>query len=153
MRRLFTMDKVERGQGMVEYTLMIIPFFLLVFGVFDLSRAVFYQHLLTNAAREAARFGVAAQRTPSAICATAVRATAASLPGVPTTFDCSAVASGPVTISGLTVSVARDPAGPAERYVDVQVSYDFRPITPLIANITGGVFTLSAGSSMYVEQE
>ncbi|HEU5315987.1 MAG TPA: TadE/TadG family type IV pilus assembly protein [Chloroflexota bacterium] len=138
---------------MVEYALIVVPFFLLLFGVFDLSRAVFYQHLLTSSAREAARYGVAAQRTPTSICQAAVRATAASLPGAPASFDCTSAASGPVTSGGLTVTVSRDPVGATDRYVRVQLQYVFQPLTPLIASVVGGVVPLGASSAMYVEQE
>jgi Flp pilus assembly protein TadG len=153
MRPTRLLERLERGQSMVEYAFVLVPFFLLVFGVFDLSRAVFYQHLLTNAVREAARYGAAAQRTPAAVCQVAVRATAGSLPGVDGAFDCSGAAGGPVADPPLTVTVTRDPIGTPERYVGVQLIYTFQPITPLIGSAIGGSAVLSASSSMFIEPE
>jgi Flp pilus assembly protein TadG len=151
MRRLI--GKLENGQGIVEYAFVAVPFFLLVFGVFDLSRAIFYNQLLTNAAREAARYGIAAQRTHQAVCDTVLRATAGALPGVPSTFDCSSAAGGTIAVPGFSVTVTRDPVGTARRYVTVQLSYTFQPITPLIAGAIGGSPVLGAGSSMTIEPE
>ena len=143
----------ERGQGTVEYAIAVVPFFLLVMGVFDLGRAVTYQHLLSNAAREAARHGIAAQRTETSVCTVATQATAGMLPGVPSPVNCAGAASGPVTAGGLTVTVTRDPTSMPTRYVSVQMAYSFTPITPLIGRLSGGAFTLASNSKMYVEPE
>src|SRR5688572_11342236 len=147
------MSRLERGQSTVEYAAAIIPFFLLVMGIFDLGRAALYQHLLTNAAREAARHGIAAQRTEAAVCSAAAAAAAGMLPGVPSPVSCGGAGSGPVTAGGLTLTVTRDPVSVTNRYVSVQLSYDFVPITPLIGTLAGGSFTLVSSSKMYVEPE
>ena len=144
---------LERGSSMVEYAAAVLPFMLLLLGLFDLSRAVLYQHLITNAAREAARHGIAAQRTEAAICTVAVQATAGTLPGVPGSTGCSGAGAGTVSAGGLTVSVTRDPASVATRYVRVQLTYAFTPITPLIASVTGGPVPLASSARMYVEPE
>ena len=138
---------------MVEYAVALLPFLLLLMGLFDLSRAVLYQHLITNAAREAARHGIAAQRTPAAICTVAIEATAGSLPGVPGAAGCSGAGTGTVTAGGLSLTVTRDPASVPTRYVSVQLSYSFNPITPLIATIAGGPIPLESSARMYVEPE
>ena len=138
---------------MVEYAAAVLPFFLLLMGLFDLSRAVLYQHLLSNAAREAARHGIAAQRTEAAICTVAIRSMADTLPGVPGAAGCSGAAGGTVSAGGLDVTVTRDPASVATRYVRVQLTYSFNPITPLIASITGGPIPLESSARMYVEPE
>ena len=49
------------GQGLAEFALVFPVFVLLVLGVFDIGRAVFAYNTLTNAAREAARFGMVNQ--------------------------------------------------------------------------------------------
>jgi hypothetical protein len=50
-----------QGQGLAEFALVFPLFVLLVLGVFDVGRAVFAYNTLTNAAREAARFGIVNQ--------------------------------------------------------------------------------------------
>lgn len=133
----------ERGQSTVEFALVLLPFLLLVMGVFDLGRAVFYDHMLGNAAREGARVGVVAGRTAAEICARA--ASVVLLPDVPGGAACGVAGS-------LTVAVPqRGTPGSATDPVRVTLSYTFRPVTPLIAQIVGNAFTLSASSAMYVE--
>jgi hypothetical protein len=136
----------ERGQAMVEYALILVPLFLMVMGVFDLGRGVLYSNALANAAREGARAGIVATRTPDEICSVAFRA-ARALPVAPM------AACG--TRGGLTVSVPQrgtkgDPGDP----VRVTMRFEFRLLTPLIGAIVSdpeGRVVLNASSSMYVE--
>ncbi|GBD16649.1 hypothetical protein HRbin26_01550 [bacterium HR26] len=51
-RRLF-------GQSTVEFALIAVPFFLLVFGIIEGGRLVFTYHEIQNAAREGTRYMVA----------------------------------------------------------------------------------------------
>ena len=48
----------RQGQTLVEFALLIPVFLLIVVVVFDLGRAVYYYSTISNAAREATRFGV-----------------------------------------------------------------------------------------------
>ena len=145
-RRIQRPGPRERGQSTAEFSLLLIPFLLLLMGVFDLGRGVFYAHTLENAAREGARAGVVAARTVDEICARAIRAAAVGLPDVPPSSRCG-------TTGALTVDVPRrGTAGSASDPVRVTLSYDFRPVTPLIAPIVGDLVTLRASSTMYVEE-
>ena len=47
----------ERGQALVEFAVIVPVFMLLVFGLFDVGRAVYVNSVLSQAAREAARLG------------------------------------------------------------------------------------------------
>jgi Flp pilus assembly protein TadG len=51
----------SRGQALVEFSLVIPIFLLLLVGLFDLGRAVFAYNTLTNAAREGARLAIVNQ--------------------------------------------------------------------------------------------
>lgn len=125
---------------------MLLPFLLLVMGAVDLGRAVFYTHMLGNAAREGARHGVVAGRTTDEICARALSALrAASLPGTPTAATCTPTGSLKAVADGGTTGSA------VTNRVRVTLSYDFTPVTPLISQIVGAVIVLSASSTMYVE--
>jgi hypothetical protein len=52
----------EKGAELVETSLVILLFILLVLGVFEFGRALNVYQTITNAAREGARFAVAPQR-------------------------------------------------------------------------------------------
>jgi Flp pilus assembly protein TadG len=45
------------GQAVVEFSLVSLTLLLIIFGTIDLGRAVFVRSMLTNAVREAARYG------------------------------------------------------------------------------------------------
>ena len=51
----------ERAQGMVEFALMLPLLLVLVFGIIEFGRLLFYYSAVTTATREAARFGSAAE--------------------------------------------------------------------------------------------
>ena len=48
----------QRGQALVEFTIVLPVFFLLVAGMFDFGLAIYSDLTLVNAAREGARLGV-----------------------------------------------------------------------------------------------
>ena len=50
----------SRGQSMVEFALMAPLLFLILFGIVDFGRAIFYSNEITNAAREGARVAILA---------------------------------------------------------------------------------------------
>jgi TadE-like protein len=54
----------SRGQALVEFSLVIPIFLLVLMGLFDLGRAVFAYNTLTNAAREGARMAIVNQNVP-----------------------------------------------------------------------------------------
>ena len=53
--------RAEGGQGLAEFALVFPIFIVMVFGLFDIGRAVFTYNSLTNAAREAARLAIVNQ--------------------------------------------------------------------------------------------
>lgn len=133
----------ERGQSTVELAFVLIPFLLVVMGVFDLGRAVFYTHALNDAAREAARVGVNSAYSSDSLCARAFQT--AGVPGGTARLTCG-------TAGDLTVQVPqRGAPGVNGSPVLVQVTYTYRPLTPLIGQFVGAGFPLTATSSMFVE--
>jgi Flp pilus assembly protein TadG len=48
----------NRGQGIVEFALVLMLFLVVVLVIFDLGRAVIFYSVLNNATREGARYGV-----------------------------------------------------------------------------------------------
>ena len=133
----------QRGQNIVEFALVGLVFFLIVMGIFDFGRAILYYNMLSNAAREGARVGIIPNTPKDKICTAVIAHTqlpnAPQIPGACETGD-------------LTVTVLPDGSTVAGQSVQVTVTYGFTPITPLIAAFTGDPLTLSASSTMYVEQ-
>lgn len=50
--------RAERGQGLVEFALVISFLFLLIFAIIDFSRLVFTYATMSNGVREGVRYGV-----------------------------------------------------------------------------------------------
>src|SRR5262245_5826433 len=51
-------NRAERGTAIVEAAIILTIFFMFLFGIFEAGRFLNTQQVLTNAAREGARFGV-----------------------------------------------------------------------------------------------
>lgn len=58
MRRYLRGEQAERGQGLVEFALVLPLFLLLVTGLFDVARAVWQENTLAYAAREGTRYAI-----------------------------------------------------------------------------------------------
>lgn len=59
-KRLIRSKNEATGQGMVEFALVLPILFLVLFGLFEIARAVFIYGTVVTAAREASRYGSAA---------------------------------------------------------------------------------------------
>ena len=118
---------------MVEYALGLTLFLYLVMGVVDFGRAFFTYNIVSNVAREAARYATVSSHTSDQI----------------VTYG-----TGRGGISGITVTVvSRGTAGNPSSPATVQASATFTPITPLISRVccSGGPLALQSRSTMYVE--
>ncbi len=58
-KRLGANKKEAKAQGMIEFALVLPVLFLVIFGLFEVGRAVFIYSTVVTAAREAARYGSA----------------------------------------------------------------------------------------------
>jgi hypothetical protein len=140
----------SRGQGLLEFAL-ILPIFLLVFiALFDLGRAVFTFNTLTNAAREGARLAIVNQDKPTVIERAKDQTAIAELDVPNVTIDFYQV-----NLDG-TPDISRPCPNPD--YVAVGclavVSFEatYRPMTPIVSNLIfqNGV-TFTARSVLSVE--
>lgn len=121
----------QRGHALIEMGLTLPILLVLIIGTLDLGRAVYAQNIISNAAREGARYG-----TTPPIVLTDVEAKAASL------------------ITGLDmdeVSIVADQPGAST--IRVTVTYTFTAVTPMVGNLIGenGTTTLTGISTMTVE--
>ncbi len=121
----------ERGQELVEFALTFPILFTLLMGILDMGRAVYYNSVLYNAAREGARYGVINPSDAGGI-DTAARNLA---PGLDPSI--------------LTVASNQ----PDAKTIQVTLTYTFTPVTPLVATFFGASnVTLSSQATMRVEQ-
>ncbi len=119
-----------RGQSLVEFALILLPFLMILIGLFDAGRAIYGYNTVSNAAREAARVAIVDQTS-----ATVVQAAIDSAAGL-----------------GLTsADVDFDDCIVRQQFciLTVTVDWDFQPITPLIGDVFNP--TISSSASMPVE--
>ena len=156
----------KRAQALAEMAVMV-PFLVIaMMGFLDLGRALYYQIALTNAVREAARYGVQpAYLGINTFCSTGP----VPGPNCPVPVDstiCTYVAN-ELTSTGFTVACGPDiqvtPAqdvrvqgvnGATGAYrgpLTVTGAYKFTFITPIIGSLFGGSITVRSAATMRAE--
>jgi hypothetical protein len=125
----------ERGQGLVEFSLALIPFLFIVMGVVDLGRGIYTNNGVAQAAREIARVASVHQcvfpctsATWSAEILEVVNTQKVLVPGLKTsdiTIAC-------VEIDDAVYPVASGKPCPDGRFIRVQTSASFSLVTPLL---------------------
>jgi len=125
------------GQSLVEFAITFPLFLLLVMGIFDLGRGIYYYSVIHNAAREGARYGAVNQ------CDTV---------GIKNAAKFLAVGLGDALL-------VKEPTkyfnldGRPDRIV-VTVEYTFRTVTPLVGTFLGegGAIKLESQARQLIEQ-
>jgi len=131
--------KGERGQALVEFTMLVPIFLVLLFAIIDFGMGFYSWISVTNGAREGARLG-------------AVLATQTDIEDrVYQTVNL------PDEATKMTVTVTNAQGQPGESVV-VQVDYDYDLITPLAGivsfmsgNVIGPTLTFSSTAEMRLE--
>jgi Flp pilus assembly protein TadG len=134
----------SRGQALVEFALVLPIFLLILMGIFDLGRAVYYSSTLSNAARETAREGIVDQ-TCSHLLERADRRSL-GMDNVTVTIRWLNGAGAQTRTCQPTISGAADIGD----RVLVTLGYDYRAATPIIGNLVGTIH-LSSQSTFPVE--
>jgi len=132
--------KTERGAAAVEFALVLPVLVLLLFGVIEFGLLMFNKAVLTNAAREGARFGIVAvspRKTSSEIETVVSNYTGTNLItfGTPST---------PQVTSTYTTQNFGDPLT-----VTVTYQYQFLVIDNLIPPLSGGIQVKSESTMNY----
>jgi Flp pilus assembly protein TadG len=133
IQKLKLIQKNQKGQAMVEMALLLPLLLVIIFGIMEFGRIFNAYLVITNASREGVRQGVVGM-TDSQI-TTSVKTAAGNL-------DLSSLS---VTITPNSASRVRG----AELKVVVNYSVDI--YTPVISNIIGDPFPISAQTVMRVE--
>ena len=148
MRALRRQDR--RAQGLVEFALVFPVFLLIMFGLFDIGRAVFAFNEITNAAREGARLAIVNQdlsdideRMQGQMSGTALTGSCV--------FFIESDSSFPTCDEGADTPSDECPAVPEVGCIaHIEAWTEFRPITPLISNFLGPMM-LTANSESSIE--
>ena len=121
-------DHRRRGQSLVEFTLVLPLFLLLVAGMVDFGMALYSNMTVLNAAREGARLSVTAPGNTAAV-DSRVRSMASGLNGadLTVTTTCERPNSAPAT----TFSACTSPMWQPGDAVVVRTDYIYRMIWPL----------------------
>lgn len=132
-----------RGQALVEFSIVLIPFLFLLMGIVDLGRGIYVNNGVAQAAREIARATATHPCTgsPCTLGNSAETAAAADtqkklVPGL-------ANASASITLTCTDITDAAKSStscGPGD-YVRVQVSVPFSVITPLLSMVAPTTLT------------
>ena len=153
----------QRSQALIEFALISPVLLLLVFGIIDIGRAVFYYDTLAHAAREGAREAISAS-TPLPTDASVLAAVMQQLVGAPVTAPCP---QGPVTsatppsnTAWLYITEFAAPASgscsavnPAVGNTTLQVTLRFNLvlITPILSQVTADHIVLTAAAIFRTE--
>ena len=121
----------ENGQDLMEYAIIFPIFAIIMFGIFDLGRVVYYYSAMQNAAREGARYGVVNPYKTNQV------------------IDRVKDRSIGVEQDELSVSVSWNC-----ELVDVTVDFKFKPVTPLIGRLfpPDGDININTGSELQRER-
>lgn len=126
-----------RGQALVEFAIILPIFILLLVGILDLSRAVYANHTIANAAREALRLAIVDQNQSLIEAHGIQRASGLGL------------AAEDVTVRFLNPDLTEAaPCGQAEPIAppvevgcvaEIQIVYQYTAATPIISNLVGPI--------------
>jgi Flp pilus assembly protein TadG len=155
------------AQSMVEFSLLAPVFFLLLLGVLDLGRAGFYFVVGSDLARQGARYSSAWGNNgggyTDAVVAGMIQqqANAAGIGtfGIPgacgTTTPpqppgalsaCQTPAVGEMKFFVETIAACGGCSPTTPRYKKVSTVYAFRPVTPMLSNITGTIYIVATAA-------
>ncbi len=128
----------DLGTGLLEFGLVMVVFFMFVFGVMDFGRALYTYHFVSNAACEATRYAI-------------VRGSSSTDPVTANDIANYVKSRAPLGIdpNSLTVTTTWSPDDQPGSTVRIQVSDNFRFRNPLVPNY--GI-TLSEASQMVISQ-
>jgi Flp pilus assembly protein TadG len=135
-------ERRQRGQALVEFSIILPVFFLLVAGMFDFGLGIYSDLTLVNAAREGARVGVIEPGDVAAI-ETRVRAMADNLD--PAKLNVTISCERP---SGSTFVSCSNPKWQPGDATNVTVDYQYSMFFPLLF---GTEIPLSSESKMRIE--
>jgi Flp pilus assembly protein TadG len=152
-----TKKNKSSGQTLIEFALLLPMLLLIIMGLFDVGRGVFYYAVLNTAVREGTRFAIVQPacdyRSDPATCSGSfVDAYPLSCPDAQSTANiqiCDQVMDRLFNITDLQssdITIDHQLSGADDLLVHIEITYDYEPITPGITLL--GNVTLQANSQM-----
>ena len=144
-----TTKRRDRGQALVEFSLLLIPFLWILMGIVDLGRGIYIYNGVNQAARELARV-TSVHPCSGGTCTLGTSAETAAVAGTQAKLVPGLGGAGStVTYACTTVTDAALPAVncPSGEYVKVTVQVPFSAITPFL----GGFLPSSLSSASHVQ--
>ncbi|MBK5288949.1 MAG: pilus assembly protein [Acidimicrobiia bacterium] len=133
-----------RGQALVEFSLALIPFLLILMGIFDLGRGVYMNNGVNQAAREIART-TAVHPCNTSSCtlgnSSETLATIAAQKGLVPGMQSNSVTFACTTVSDVVVAGTTCGSG---KFVRITVSVPYAAITPLLSMVAPTTFVSTA---------
>jgi Flp pilus assembly protein TadG len=145
-KKLFHKKLINQYQGaaMVEFALILPVFLLILFGIINYSILLFDQAIITNAAREGARWGsIHTTQTTTAVCSSSAAGTTDPC-GIANRY----ASTGLISFGSSTVSASSTGDGTSGSEVTVTMTYQY---TGLGYSLTSFDNQLSAKAVMYHE--
>lgn len=153
----------QNGSGLVETALSLSMLLTMIFGVVECSRAVYIDHFLANAAREAARYSMVRGSSWGTSCASVTSysctATSSNVTAFVQSIESAGVQSAHLTVNttwpGLTAdnttctSVGNTSTNAVGCLVLVKLTYSFTYASPLLPK---GTLTLTSSSEETISQ-
>lgn len=127
----------EFGQDLIEYAIIFPILVLILFGIFDLGRVVYFYSALTNSAREGARKAVVDPTNTTGITAIINHYAIGLNLGCPDATP---------PEQAVVVNIQDQDSNGRDDHVLVQVCYQFQPVTPMVGNLLG----LGSGNSIFL---
>ena len=134
VRRSIGRTRQTRGQALVEFSLVAPLFFLLLFGIIEAGRFVFFHEILANATREGARYAIVNGANVDPI-------GCPSGPPAPGSVPCDTTGANVISRvrqsafgvgNAAAVTPVWDPDNSRGSTVTVSASFTYRPIVPIV---------------------
>jgi Flp pilus assembly protein TadG len=145
-----TTKRRDRGQALVEFSLILIPFLWILMGIVDLGRGIYIYNGVNQAARELGRVTSVHLCGTSGSCTVGTSAETAAVAGTQAKLvpgfggPGSTVAYACTTVTDTVLSPIDCPPG---QYVKVTVSVPFSAVTPFL----GGFLPSALSSATHVQ--
>jgi Flp pilus assembly protein TadG len=134
-----------RGQALVEFSLALLPFVLILMGVVDLGRGIYMNSGTSQAAREIARVTAVHQGATFGSSAETLSVISTQKNLVPGLGDAAAtIAITCTTVTDVNVPVAAGSTCPRSNFVKVSITVPFAVITPLLSMVAPSTLSASA---------
>lgn len=140
-----------QGQALVEFSLVLIPFLIILMGIFDLGRGIYMMNTTAQAAREIARVTIVHPYTTCCDLGSSTQVQAVIntqrglLPGFTFTAGTDITC---VDVSDVTIPDSQCDPGD---YIKVRVRAPFTPVTPLLSAF--GTHTFESYSRVRLQTE